>query len=313
MRGNNIQRHRLSRTIQGQTLSLASFSKPRATLEHCHIQFPVNFTIQPWEKWRGGGEKGKKFILIFSSEKKISTGDLFSLKKDDDTLLCVSSPFFFFLLLLFLATSLSCPLSLCCPTGWDSERVQTQSNSQQRSDFSLRMAPGLGHKSPSIHIFQAGAGFCPAGARHSERAAIRPAPPGVRSQGQLNVWPLRPFSWCGPAMSHPPPCSAPCPHAPMPRASHHNRPHQTAFSSSPKNRDGSGEKKKIATYPCLPQHTMQSNWSARIGISQHVLVFYTEWGIYKLFKRHLRILASIQRQLGNFEGGKIGGWFIKRI
>lgn len=210
-----------------------------------------NFLSISWSSLEKSGweKKGKKFILIFSSENKSQQATFFHSRKMMILFsVCLFS--FFFFLLLFLATPLSCPLSLCCPTGWDSERVQTQSNSQQRSDFSLHMAPGLGHKSPSIHIFQAGAGFCPAGARRLERAAIRPAPPGVRSQGQLNVWPLRPFSWCSLAMSQPPPCSAPCPHAPMPRASHHNRPHQTAFSSSPKNRDGSGEKKRSPTRVC---------------------------------------------------------------
>lgn len=104
------------------------------------------------------------------------------------------------------------PLGLRRPTGWDSERVQTQSNSQQRSVFSLRMPPSPRHKSPSIHIFQLGAGFCPGRARCLERAAIRPAPPGVRGQGQLNVWPLHPFDGCSPAMSQsPPPRSPPCP------------------------------------------------------------------------------------------------------
>lgn len=125
------------------------------------------------------------------------------------------------------------------------------------------MAPGLGHKSPSIHIFQADAGFCPAGARRLERAAIRPAPPGVRSQGQLNVWPLRPFDWCGPAMSQLPPRSAPCPHAPMPRASHHNRPHQTAFSSSPKNRDGRGGKKDRPPVFATAYGAVKSIWLQR--------------------------------------------------
>lgn len=99
------------------------------------------------------------------------------------------------------------------------------------------MAPGPRHKSPTIHIFQLGAGFCPGRARRLERAAIRPAPPGVRGQGQLNVWPLRPFDGCSPAMSRPSSLLAP-----MPWAHHHNGPHQTPFRSSPRNRNGSRRK-----------------------------------------------------------------------
>ncbi|KAL7859790.1 hypothetical protein SRHO_G00149370 [Serrasalmus rhombeus] len=46
-----------------------------------------------------------------------------------------------------LSTLAVARLVCAAPLAKTAERVQTLCNSQQRSDFSLRMAPGLGHKS----------------------------------------------------------------------------------------------------------------------------------------------------------------------
>lgn len=71
---------------------------------------------------------------------------------------------------------------------------KTQSDSQQRSDFSLGMSLGFGHKSHRIHIFQLDPRFCPWEWRTRSGPCTRPAPPGVRCQGQPNVWPGGPLT-----------------------------------------------------------------------------------------------------------------------
>lgn len=107
----------------------------------------------------------------------------------------------------------SLPHAPCClrplhlfPLPWtarDSKRAsKTQFDSRQRSDFSLCMSLGFGHKSRWIHIFQLGPGFCPEEWRDS---GVGPAPDQPLLErtvrGEPNVWPRRPFDWCTPAMS----------------------------------------------------------------------------------------------------------------
>lgn len=77
----------------------------------------------------------------------------------------------------------------------DSKRgSKTQSDSRQRSDFSLGMSLGFGHKSHWIHIYQLGPSFCPGEWRTRSGPFTRPAPPGVHCQGQPNVWPGSPLT-----------------------------------------------------------------------------------------------------------------------
>ena len=80
-------------------------------------------------------------------------------------------------------------------TARDSKRgSKTQSDFRQRSDFSLGMSLGFGHKSHWIHIFQLGHSFCPGEWRTRSGPCNRPAPPGVHCQGQPNVWPSSPLT-----------------------------------------------------------------------------------------------------------------------
>lgn len=80
-------------------------------------------------------------------------------------------------------------------TARDSKRgSKTQSDSRQRSDFSLGMSLGFGHKSHRIHIYQLGPSFCPGERRTGSGPFTRPAPPGVHCQGQPNVWPSGPLT-----------------------------------------------------------------------------------------------------------------------
>lgn len=81
--------------------------------------------------------------------------------------------------------------------GW-----KTHPDSRQRSDFSLGMSQGFGHKSRRIHIYQTGARFCPAGKEGPERALQQTSPSWGALSGAAKRLSPRPFECCPPATSH---------------------------------------------------------------------------------------------------------------
>lgn len=72
----------------------------------------------------------------------------------------------------------------------------------QRSDFSLGMSLGFGHKSHWIHIFQLGHGFCPREWRTLSRPCKPTSPSWSALSGAAERLVQRPFDWCTPTMSH---------------------------------------------------------------------------------------------------------------
>lgn len=85
-----------------------------------------------------------------------------------------------------------CPPFWClftCSRTRDSERgLKKLPDSRQRSDFSLAMSQGFGHKSHRIHIYQLALAFVPWKRRTWSGPFSRPAPPGVPCQRQPNVF-----------------------------------------------------------------------------------------------------------------------------
>lgn len=91
----------------------------------------------------------------------------------------------------------ACLLAADGDRGW-----RTHSDSQQRSDFSLGMSQGFGHKSRRIHIYQTGAGFCPAGKEDPEWGLQLTSPSWGALSGAAKRLSQRPFECCPPATSH---------------------------------------------------------------------------------------------------------------
>lgn len=87
-------------------------------------------------------------------------------------------------------------LPAACLLANDSDRGwKTHSDSRQRSDFSLGMCQGFGHKSQRIHIYQTGTSFCPADEEDPEWGPSADQPLlEYHSQGQPNVCPSSPLN-----------------------------------------------------------------------------------------------------------------------
>lgn len=106
----------------------------------------------------------------------------------------------------------TCTPSYCRPPFWCSlahslprngERgLKTLSDSRQRSDFSLGMAQGLGHKSCRIHIYQSGASFCPVEKEDPEWALQQTSPSWSALSGAAKRLSPQLFDCCPPATSH---------------------------------------------------------------------------------------------------------------
>lgn len=211
MRGNNIRHQRQPQITQGWTLVESHFKSLCFRIKPLHVQFPTNLTTA-WQ-WIS------TINLIYCLLKNTNYFNLLCLKLDAVEVLHATSPVLpptctFHQSGQTNSTLHPTPthihsisshlLTHSLPwTARDSKRgSKTQSDSRQRSDFSLGMSLGFGHKSHWIHIFQLGPGFCPGKWKTREWALQQTSPSWSALSGAAKRLARRPFDWCTPAMSH---------------------------------------------------------------------------------------------------------------
>lgn len=88
-----------------------------------------------------------------------------------------------------------------CLTRNGKKGLKTLPDFRQRSDFSLGMAQGFGHKSRRIHIYQTGAGFCPMEKEDPEWALQQTSPSWSALLGAAKRLLQQLFDCCPPVTS----------------------------------------------------------------------------------------------------------------